>query len=604
MKKLAALLSVILFITVSACTPKPESPDPTVQDFLQAISNNDMAKAASYTDATSTAQGALQDSYSGLQAESVSVNLDSVEMSDTNNATASYTYTWNLPKDRQLNYSATVQLTKNNGRWLIRWQPSAIHPSLGTNQHLELRALQADRAGVVSADGQEVLSPGSQYRVVINPQQVDNITGATTRIGQALRAANGRDSSVPTIDSNDLARTLIDFTGNYSVAVVNSIQGPIIAQDLADLKGVYVSQENTLINVDPDFAPDIMARVANIVEDELDGNNGWAVVIANANGAQIETLESQAPQPSPAVRVSLDHNVQRAAQEAVNLRAASKAMMVVMRPSTGEILAIAQTKAADNDGDIALNGLYPPGSTFKIITSTAGMIHENLTPASTVPCPGSMVIGPRIINNYNQFSLGNVPLLRAFASSCNTSFADISAKLQPGELAQVAKQFGLGVDYDIPGLNTITGSVPAGDDITERAESGFGQGSDLASPFGMALVAATAANGFTPVPTLISGHETTVSEQIQAPDPQMIESLRQMMRAVVTQGTARGMQAGGTIYGKTGEAEITGGSHSWFAGFRDDDIAFATLVVLGGGSETSVAITDSFFQRLDALRAS
>ena len=63
-----------------------------------------------------------------------------------------------------------------------------------------------------------------------------------------------------------------------------------------------------------------------------------------------------------------------------------------------------------------------------------------------------------------------------------------------------------------------------------------------------------------------------------------------------------GIRAGGKIYGKTGEAEITGGSHAWFTGYRDD-IAFATLIVMGGGSESSVAVTDKFFTRLDELRS-
>jgi cell division protein FtsI/penicillin-binding protein 2 len=63
------------------------------------------------------------------------------------------------------------------------------------------------------------------------------------------------------------------------------------------------------------------------------------------------------------------------------------------------------------------------------------------------------------------------------------------------------------------------------------------------------------------------------------------------------------MQANGEIYAKTGEAEINEGSHAWFTGYRDDDIAFATLVVLGGGSETSVSITDAFFQNLDRFRS-
>ena len=95
------------------------------------------------------------------------------------------------------------------------------------------------------------------------------------------------------------------------------------------------------------------------------------------------------------------------------------------------------------------------------------------------------------------------------------------------------------------------------------------------------------------------GHETRISEQVDPPSPESIEGLRRMMRSVVTSGTARGMGAGGEIRGKTGEAEITGGSHAWFAGYRDD-VAFATLVVLGGGSESAVAITDHFFKTMDA----
>ena len=64
-------------------------------------------------------------------------------------------------------------------------------------------------------------------------------------------------------------------------------------------------------------------------------------------------------------------------------------------------------------------------------------------------------------------------------------------------------------------------------------------------------------------------------------------------------GTAGGMSAGGDIRGKTGEAEINGGSHSWFTGYRvEDDIAFATLVVLGGGSEAAVALTNTMLANL------
>ena len=116
----------------------------------------------------------------------------------------------------------------------------------------------------------------------------------------------------------------------------------------------------------------------------------------------------------------------------------------------------------------------------------------------------------------------------------------------------------------------------------------------------MALVSATAARGAMPVPFLIQGAETKVTGQVDPPAPQTIDELRQLMAAVTAPGgTASSMSAEGDIRGKTGEAEINGGSHAWFTGYRaDDDIAFATLVVLGGGSEAAVALTNTMLSNL------
>lgn len=235
-----------------------------------------------------------------------------------------------------------------------------------------------------------------------------------------------------------------------------------------------------------------------------------------------------------------------------------------------------------------------------MITAAAGIADKGLSPDSIVPCPGTMNIGGRIVTNYNGFSRGNVPMEQAFAASCNTTFADISSGLQPGQLKEVAQQFGLGLDYDIPGLTTITGDVPEGEVLLDRTEAGYGQGLDLASPFGMALVASTAAAGRTPLPVLVEGKPTGVNKQVDPPSPEAIEGLRRMMRSVVTSGTARGMRAGGEVHGKTGEAEIHSGSHAWFAGYRGD-VAFATLIPFGGGSESAVMLTDHFLVKLDEL---
>jgi cell division protein FtsI/penicillin-binding protein 2 len=80
-------------------------------------------------------------------------------------------------------------------------------------------------------------------------------------------------------------------------------------------------------------------------------------------------------------------------------------------------------------------------------------------------------------------------------------------------------------------------------------------------------------------------------------DPKVVEELRPMMRAVVTQGTATVIDGEGEVLGKTGEAEFAGGSHAWFAGYRGD-LAFATLVVRGGDSNNAVGVTRDFFAGL------
>ncbi|PRQ12575.1 cell division protein FtsI [Corynebacterium sp. 13CS0277] len=603
MKRLVSVLLTASMAATSlvACTPKPDLPQPVVEEFLAALKDKDFAAAAALTDAQDAAVADIAASFDGLQADSVDGSVDDVSLSG-DNATAHFSLRWEFPRDRSWDYDNDMTLSKSPKGWVIRWQPSVLYPGLGANQHMELRAITPPKAGVISSDGAAILSPGTYYRILVDPQAAGSAAAtraASAQVAKVLGEVHARDEHVPAVDAQELLAMTTGADHAISVANLTESQYAPVQAELENFPGIVVNPEAGMINNDPAFAPEIMSRVENIIQDDVDGAKGWQVVAANAFGAQLEVLTRHDPQPAPAIRISLDHGVQNAAQDAVNLRREMKAMMVAIKPSTGEILAVAQTPAADADGDVALMGQYPPGSTFKMITATAGMQHQQLTPNSIVPCPGSMEIGYRIVTNYNGFSKGNVPLQSAFAASCNTTFADISAKLAPGELQHTAKQFGLGIDYTIPGLNSLTGSVPDGQDAIDRTDAGYGQGTDLASPFGMALVAATAAHGSTPVPTLISGHPTEVSEAVEPPAPEVIEQLRQMMRAVVTSGTARGMQAQGEVYGKTGEAEINGGSHAWFAGYRGD-LAFATLVVLGGGSETAVAITDHFLRALDA----
>jgi cell division protein FtsI/penicillin-binding protein 2 len=340
---------------------------------------------------------------------------------------------------------------------------------------------------------------------------------------------------------------------------------------------------------DRKFAPDLMTQVRQAVIDDVDGRSGWRVVARNAGGAETGVLHEVAAQPAPSFALSVDRHIQNAAQRAVDGRR-EQAMMVVIEPSTGGILAVAQNAAADRDGPVATIGQYPPGSVFKTVTAAAAMSEGIAAPDTVVSCPSAVTIGERMIPNYNGFSVGDVPMTTAYARSCNTSFARLASELPESALTDSAAAFGIGPDYTVAGLPTFSGSVPAADDRTQRTEDGIGQGRVVVSPFGMALLAAAVASGSAPTPYLIAGQETVVDGPRPALTPEVVRGLRAMMRQVVVAGTADRIADQGEVFGKTGEAEVEGGSHSWFVGYRGD-IAFATLLVRGGSSDNAVAVT-------------
>jgi cell division protein FtsI/penicillin-binding protein 2 len=371
-----------------------------------------------------------------------------------------------------------------------------------------------------------------------------------------------------------------------------------VAPAIGNLPGVVITPQAELLPTDDRFAPALISQVKKAVVDELDGQAGWRVVSVNQNNVDVAVLHEVEPSPAPSISISLDRAVQNAAQHAVDGQG-RQSMIVVIKPSSGEILAVAQNAAADAAGPIATTGLYPPGSTFKMITAGAVLERDMASPNTMLGCPGEIDIGHRTIPNYGGFDLGVVPMSRAFASSCNTTFAELGSRMPPRGLTQAAARYGIGLDYQVDGISTVTGSVPPTVDLAERTEDGFGQGKVLASPFGMALVAATVAAGKTPLPRLIEGHPTTITGDTTPISGKMLDGLRPMMRLVVTNGTAKDIADCGAVFGKTGEAEFPGGSHSWFAGYRGD-MAFAALIVGGGSSEYAVRMTKRMLDELPA----
>ncbi|MFW0796339.1 penicillin-binding transpeptidase domain-containing protein [Gordonia sp. CPCC 205515] len=587
-------VSAAVTLGVAGCATVDDGPRQAVERFLAAYGTNNTAGAADLTDNPTQARTDLTAAWEGLAATKLTSSTGRARVNgDT--ADVDVTYRWELPRGRQWSYPATVKMTRSDAAgWTVRWTSTDIHPELGANQRLSLRTVEAPRATVNESDGSRVMTNGTVVGINFDAKQAAASGSVADSVTRLVSALHGVD---PTLSAQKIAEDATATDGQYPITRMSHQTFDRLRDRLA-IPGVVHNEQAELVPTDKNFAPALLSEVKKVVDGEVDGRVGWRVVTVNPNGLDADVLEDHAAQPSPSISLSLSRQVQTAAQRAVDATNRFQIAMVVIQPSTGHILAIAQNSAADRNGSIATTGLYPPGSTFKMVTAAAAISRNIAHPESMVPCPGEIEIGPRRIPNYDRFSLGTVPMFSAFANSCNTTFAHLASKMGPSDLAHTAAAMGVGEQYEIAGLDAVSGSVPIAPGLVARSEDGFGQGRVLVSPLGLSLVAATVAhNGKAPVPQLILGKPTKVIGPQPTLDPAVVAQLRPMMRAVVTEGTGTAIAGQGNVLGKTGEAEFDGGSHAWFAGYRGD-LAFATLVVRGGDSNNAVGVTRDFFSFL------
>jgi cell division protein FtsI/penicillin-binding protein 2 len=591
---LPALLAAlpVLIVTVGCGLFGDDGPEKTATAFVAAWSAGDDVGAAALTDAPAAAGQLLVAIREALAPATLVAEVAQVRTA-TSRAAASVEMTWHLGPDRTWTYLNEIELLPapdaEHG-WAVHWAPTVVHPDLAARQRLVLRTDPATPAPVVDRAGVPVLTATPVVSVLLDRKATGDLPGVTDALARALGPL---DPQITQASITEAAARTPDGQA-YPVAVLRDVDYQTVKPAIHDLPGVRFSSSQRLLAPDADFGRQVLPAIRNETAAQLEGVAGWSVVLADSNGATIRTLVEEPPRPGRTVTIGMDRGVQTAGEDAVE-PVPQQAMLVAVSASTGDVLAVAQNDAADAGGALALTGRYPPGSTFKIVTAAAAVTEEGLTETSPVACPGTTVIGGRPVPNSERLDLGTVPLRTAFARSCNTTFARLASQLNGSALQTAALRFGLGADYVVPALTTITGSVPASTDAVQRAEDGFGQGQVLATPLGMALTAATVAHGSPVVPQLLRDRPTQVLRSATGPRAAELDQLRPMMRAVVTEGTASRLAGLGEVYGKTGTAEFTGGgrAHGWFVGYRGD-VAFAVLVVDAGSSAPAVEVAERF----------
>ncbi len=602
------VLAVLTSCTGPAAAPSdaPPASDPatTIAQFAADWQAGRTQDASAWTNDPAAAAQLMNTVMADLKATSLKISTGRVDRTSPSAVTVTATMTWTLPIAGTWTYTAPWHWSLADSgsgsgtRWLLNYSPQIVHPDLGPGQTLSVRAEPASDGPLVDRNDAQLIAPVRVYSVVLLIKKVADL--ATT--AKSLTAILGKLD--PTVTEKSIAAGVkaAKAAGQDSYTVTNLREDdftPVEAK-LSAIDGVGLPSTVRDLPPTAGFAQAVLGTAVPVARKLAAGKPGWRVITVDMAGDELQTIAQQPAAPGPKVVLTLDPAVQDAAQAALD-PITEPAVLVAIQPSSGEILAVAQNAAANAEGPIALTGRYPPGSTFKIVTATAAIDAGLITPTTMVSCPGEWTTNNRTIHNEG-FSLGTVTATTAFAHSCNTTFAMLAARMADDALPAAARQYGIGLDFDIAGITTLTGAIQPGDSTLARAENGFGQGTDLLTPFSAALMAATAATGNMPMPVLIRGTTTTVDHPAPPRSPAVQAALKTMMRAVVTDGTAKGLKGDGEVYAKTGTAEYVDAAgqiqaHAWTVGFRRD-VAFSVLIVGGNSSKRSNDIVHAFLGAL------
>ncbi|MDQ3456075.1 MAG: penicillin-binding transpeptidase domain-containing protein [Actinomycetota bacterium] len=604
---LTAGVATAVVLGLAACT---DGADPAadvqvlVADYLQAWMNGEYAAAAAATDDPAGTETLFTDAAEWVGVPGPVGEVGEVTV-DEETAGVTVDLRWEPPGLPAWAYDGALDLALDaDGEWQIQAGPALVHPALADGERLLLTRTLPERASILDAAGTPLFTATPIVTVGIDPANVTDLPSLATTLAGVLA-----------VDAAQVSADVQAAAAGQFVPVITLRRADYdaVRDQIYDLPGTVFQEATRQLAPSARFASAVLGRVGPVTEEvveesggrlragdeaglsglqrgyqeQLTGTPGLTVSTAR-DDLPVEQLTVIDPVPGEPLRTTLSTEAQAAADAAVAGQELP-AYVVAVRPSTGEILAVAANEAANPAN--ALVGQYPAGSTFKIVVAAAVLSAGLAEPATVLPCPATNTVEGREFENADRFALGEVSFTTAFARSCNSTFTALGVRLPPEAFPETAAAFGIGSDWNLP-VDTVTGSVVAPESAVRQAEDSIGQGDVLVSPFSMALAAGTVVQGATPVPVLVPAAEPA-GPAPPTLDPAVADALRALTRAVVTDGTATVLaDLPGQVGGKTGTAEYGTGdpppAHAWFAGYRGD-LAFSAFVE-GGQSSTVTAV--------------
>ena len=541
-------------------------------------------------------------------------------------AEADRTVEVSLPAPRGLIFDREGRpLAVNAPSWTVKVRPADLPTS-------QVRRVFADVAGITAGDA------------VAMRQRLEAWTGSPYDL-VPIESGVGREESLLLAEAGDRlpgivveiepTRSYLDETGESAgelLAGVIGYTGPIDRDELDALENDGYRRDDVIGK----------AGVEGSFEEELRGTPGAQLVERDASGRPISVIETvRDPVPGSNLQLTIDAEIQREATTALtwgmDVADVSQGVVIVMNPQTGEILAMVSLPAYDNNKfatgisvedfnvyltdpdrplrNHAVSDIYPPGSTYKLVTGIAAMEEGVTTPGrewQTFGCfqiPGAPA--GQCLYDWNRAGFGRLDMVDAFAVSSDTFFYQMAIETGIDPLAEWAHDLGFGerTGIRLPGeaAGTIASTAWAREQgrsgvfTGEVAQAGIGQNVIAVTPLQMLNAYAAVANGGRLMrPMVVRGEADGSGNLLEAYDPEIIrelaasdeslETMRVGAREVITTGHAyniRDLELPGALSGKTGTAEFgeltdegTLPFHSWFvaylpssAGATDADLA-------------------------------
>src|SRR2546427_1174589 len=559
-----------------------------------------------------------------------------------------------LEADRGIIYDRHgVPLAENSPVWSLVVVPAGM-PSLARDRAEEL-VLLARLTGV------------AEEKLAAQLLSADPFAPVTVKANLAQADELAMNERLPELPGASIAqRSMRHYNDPMVFGHVLGYVGPIDPSQLKTLRAAG-------------YEPDQMVGKVGVeagLEDLLRGTDGWADVEVDARGQVKGVLATQAAVPGHAVYLTLDAALQRATSASLVAGLArdhkTAGASVVIDPRTGEVLAMISLPSYDTNLftrgisvtdytrllhapakpllNRAIAGQYPPGSTFKMVTATAGLQEGKITPETLLSCPPYINVNGWIYHNWATYSLGRMNVAKALATSCDTFFYQVASMVGDVTLARYARAYGFGIAQAIERPGVTAGLVPdriwkqlqcgvpdlnsdecrwsEGDTIT----FGIGQSYLLTTPLNQAVYVAALANGGRQLrPTLVHEVRDATGRVVQQQKTEVtfdvpasagnIQSVREGMREETNPPYhmnywVRPSRVPADGRGQTATAQWGGSgldlpTHAWvvfFAPYAQPEIALSVFVERGelsGGQAAPIGVDITKFYRdnLGSIRA-